>query len=163
MNDTQHWTVDPAASTVAFMVRGFWGLVPARGTLAIESGYASTVGGELVSGEIVIDAASVDTGLALRDRHLRGAHFFDAERHRQIVFSLMASKTTGDRLHGTAQIKATTMALDVPVAITNASARVEIHGRFDVDRRAAGLDHSPLGMVRGPAHIDAMITLRSAS
>lgn len=35
---------------------------------------------------VEIDAASIDTGVAQRDAHLRSADFFDAENHPQLVF-----------------------------------------------------------------------------
>jgi len=42
-------------------------------------------------------AASIDTGLAMRDRHLRGASFLDAERHPLITFaSRRVTRDNGD-------------------------------------------------------------------
>ncbi|MHA6805921.1 YceI family protein [Salinifilum ghardaiensis] len=37
--------------------------------------------------EVVIDAASVDTGVSMRDDHLRSADFFDVENHPRLYFS----------------------------------------------------------------------------
>ena len=51
--------------------------------------------------EATIEAASIDTGVADRDGHLRGADFFDAERFPQITFRSTrvenAPRNEGDR------------------------------------------------------------------
>jgi polyisoprenoid-binding protein YceI len=44
--------------------------------------------------EVVIDVASIDTGAADRDAHLRSAEFFDAERYPTITF--LSKRLEGD-------------------------------------------------------------------
>lgn len=49
--------------------------------------------------EVDVDADSVDTGLAARDRHLRGASFLNVARHPRITFvSRLVSLDGGDLL-----------------------------------------------------------------
>ena len=49
--------------------------------------------------ELIIDAASVDTGHAKRDEHLRGSDFFDVAKYPTITFvSKKVMKASPDRL-----------------------------------------------------------------
>jgi polyisoprenoid-binding protein YceI len=48
--------------------------------------------------DVVIDAASVSTGYAVFDQHLRGEDFFDVARHPNITFKSDSLKFIGDAL-----------------------------------------------------------------
>ena len=48
--------------------------------------------------DVVIDAASVSTGYAVFDQHLRGEDFFDVAKHPSITFKSESMKFDGDRL-----------------------------------------------------------------
>jgi polyisoprenoid-binding protein YceI len=76
------WTV-PADTTATFRARNF-GIRTVTGTLAIERGTVTVTGGRPVAAEGALAAASVATGIAKRDEHLRGPQFFDAGRHPSI-------------------------------------------------------------------------------
>jgi polyisoprenoid-binding protein YceI len=76
------WRLDPEGSTAEFRVPTLWGLATVRGRFHRLDGYADADG----SMELVIDAASLDTGNRQRDRHLRSADFFDCERHPDVRF-----------------------------------------------------------------------------
>lgn len=81
------WKIDPAHTDVLFSarhmmvtsVRGKFNEV--EGTLEIDEQEPTRS-----SGEFRIAAASLDTGVAQRDGHLRSADFFDAENHPWITF-----------------------------------------------------------------------------
>ena len=47
---------------------------------------------------LTIDAASLDTGNARRDKHLRSEDFFDVEHHPQVRFTSTSATVEGDRL-----------------------------------------------------------------
>jgi polyisoprenoid-binding protein YceI len=49
------------------------------------------------SGTITIDAASIDTGNAQRDGHLRSADFLDAEKYPTVTFKVTKVEQIGDR------------------------------------------------------------------
>jgi polyisoprenoid-binding protein YceI len=76
------WTI-PAAARAAFRGRSF-GIRTVTGTLAFEHGTVTVTGGRPVAAEGSLAAASVATGIAKRDEHLRSPQFFDAERHPSI-------------------------------------------------------------------------------
>jgi len=89
------YTVDKTHSVVEFKVRHMMSTVAGKftdfaGTVSADAGNptAATV-------EFTIQAASVDTGTADRDKDLRSANFFDVERYPTITFkSTKITKTS---------------------------------------------------------------------
>lgn len=81
------WELDPAHTTVEFAVkhmmfttvRGRFTDVKGRIEVDEENPDASSV-------EVEIGAASLDTGVEDRDKHLRSADFFDVENHPTLTF-----------------------------------------------------------------------------
>lgn len=81
------WKLDPAHSSLQFAVKHMV-IATVRGEFG-----AYTVDAEIDEADVTrsravvrIEAASIDTGNADRDAHLRSADFFDAEAHPAIVF-----------------------------------------------------------------------------
>ncbi len=58
---------------------------------------------------VALDVASIDTGQAARDGHLRSADFFDAEQHPTIEFvsTRIEGSGTSGRIHGDLTIRGT--------------------------------------------------------
>jgi polyisoprenoid-binding protein YceI len=83
-----HWVLDPAGSKVEFRVKHFWGLVTVRGWFDTISGEASVDGAGTISGQLTFDANSLNTKNARRDKHLRSADFFHAERHPSVLLTI---------------------------------------------------------------------------
>ena len=73
------WAVS-ADTRATFSARNF-GIRTVRGTLAMDRGTVTVTGGRPVAAEGALNAASVRTGIAQRDEHLRGPNFFQADRH----------------------------------------------------------------------------------
>jgi polyisoprenoid-binding protein YceI len=105
----------PESVRVTFAVRWF-GLVTVRGRFGRVGGSLRAV--DPVGGiEIVLDAASdsIQTGIALRDRHLRGARFLDAERHPAIAFRGTGTWQGGElTVSGTLCLRGATRSIVVP-------------------------------------------------
>ena len=80
------WQVDPAHSSVEFSVKHM-GIANVRGRFAEFQGTVE-VGNDAFSAKArgSIKVASIDTGEAQRDTHLRSADFFDAEAFPEISF-----------------------------------------------------------------------------
>ena len=146
------WMADPARTTVEFDVEHFWGLHTVRGRFRRFDGLyvVGTAGLEI---ELTIDAASVDTGNAARDKHLRSADFFDVDVHPQVRFT--STRITGlgnGRVHVRGELEVA--GTPVPVAF-DASVRVidgelELEATTTVDQRRFGMSQGPLRNVRPP-------------
>ena len=80
------YTVDPKHTYAAFEIDHL-GLSTARGTFDRTTG-TIVLDIEKKSGqiEVVIDTASIDTGLAKRDEHLRAPEFFNVDRYPAMTF-----------------------------------------------------------------------------
>jgi polyisoprenoid-binding protein YceI len=82
------WTLEPERSSVRFVSKTLWGLVPVNGRFTTVTGEARVTTDGQLSGRLVIRADSVRTGIGWRDRHLRAADFFDVGNHPDIVVDL---------------------------------------------------------------------------
>lgn len=113
---TSTWQLDPVHSSIEFSVKHMM-MTTVRGrfkefqgTLAADEEHPQ---GCCV--DVEIDAASIDTGTADRDAHLRSAEFFDVERYPTITFRSRRAEgefaQEGDRFRVTGEltIRDTTM------------------------------------------------------
>lgn len=113
------WTLDPAHSRIGFSVKHMM-VSTARGEFKSYSGSLNLDTEDFtrssVEGEI--EVASIDTGNADRDTHLRNNDFFDAPNHPKITFkSTRIERKAGDEyvVYGDLTIRGITkeVALDV--------------------------------------------------
>jgi len=89
------WKIDPNHSSVTFTIRHMMSKV--RGEMKIKEGWidADHDGVSKAGVEVVLDAASIDTGVAARDNHLRSADGnFDVANYPTITFK--SKRTEGD-------------------------------------------------------------------
>lgn len=84
------WAVDSDASTVAFSVRHI-GAATVRGRFERLEGWLDIGRDGTGAAGGWVDVASIDTGIALRDRALRSRGCFDAARHPRIAFDARAT------------------------------------------------------------------------
>jgi polyisoprenoid-binding protein YceI len=156
------WHVDAEDSTLTFRSRGMFGLATVRGSFG-------QFGGELVldggngSGELRIDAATLDTKNEKRDTHLRSADFFHVTNHPTVTFSLSELVPSADgtlKLGGTLRIRDNELLVEAPVRATQlAAGRLRLDTEVSVDREAAGVGWSKMGMIQGKAHLGASIVV----
>jgi polyisoprenoid-binding protein YceI len=114
---TGEYTIDPAHSSIGFTVRHAM-VTNIRGSFAQHEGTLRLDGTDPArsTASIDVDIASVDTGMADRDAHLRGADFFDAEKFPKMTFrSTGAEQLGGDkyRITGDLTIKDVTRPLAI--------------------------------------------------
>ena len=81
-----HWVIDADHSSVNFIVEHL-GITRLRGRFMDLLGRVESASGVL-RGEASVATASVSTGSEIRDRHLQGPDFLNAEQHPRIVFAL---------------------------------------------------------------------------
>ena len=146
------WQLDPTHSSVEFSVKHMmmttvrWRFKNVTATLTADEDHP-----EGCCVEVVIDAASIDTGVADRDAHLRGPDFFDAEQYPKITFKSEHAegnfKKEGDtfRVPGQLTIRDTTMPLTLECTYEGrgkdpwGKERAGFTARGEIDRREWGL------------------------
>jgi polyisoprenoid-binding protein YceI len=142
------WMVDPSHSSVGFEVRHLM-ITTVRGqfrefegTIVVAEGLADS----RVAGKAHV--ASIDTGEADRDAHLRSADFFDAERYPDITFEATRIEHVEGgmfRVFGDLTIRDRTHEISVATVVQGAgedpwgNERVGLQGRAVINRTAFGL------------------------
>ena len=91
------WGIDPAHSEIAFKVKHLM-ITNVKGSFTEFSGQLLTDGDDFSTAEIsfTINPASINTGVADRDAHLKSADFFDVENFSAISFTDGKLVKTGD-------------------------------------------------------------------
>ncbi len=93
------WLIDPAHSEIGFRVKHLV-FSNVRGTFRNVDARVFTMGDDFSQAEVdvIIDPASINTGIEQRDEHLRSGDFFDAEQFKEIRFTastLVPTETNG--------------------------------------------------------------------
>lgn len=85
--DTSEWTLDPAHSSVGFSVPHMM-VSEVDGKFKTYAGKALLEEADLTKSQVEFsaDVASIDTGDAKRDEHLRSPEFFDAQKFPKLTF-----------------------------------------------------------------------------
>jgi len=146
------WQLDPTHSSVEFSVKHMM-MTTVRGRFknvqATQRGDRDHP--EDAGVEATIETASIDTGVADRDAHLRGPDFFDAERYPRITFRSTRienpPKTEGDRFRVTGQLTIRDSAMEVVLDCEYEGRGTDPWGktragfsfRTEIDRREWGL------------------------
>jgi polyisoprenoid-binding protein YceI len=149
MMSTERWEIDSSHSGIHFSVRHLV-IAKVRGQFTRWTGTASVPGGDFsrASLDVLIDASSIDTGVADRDKHLRSADFFDVEQYPEITFkSSSVTPTSGDglKLQGALTIKGVTRDVTFEVESLGqakdpwGNQRAAFSATASVDRRDFGL------------------------
>jgi len=144
------WVLDPRASRVEFGVRHFWGAVTVRGWFERLEGEAAVGPDGKISGQLVMDAASLNTKNKQRDRHLRSADFFNAQDHPRVVVTVSRAELThGAQLAAEGELEAAGVRepLSFTAEVVDASPdAVTLQAGLTVDRSRFGMTWSPLRM-----------------
>lgn len=145
------WNLVPDRSAITFKVGNMWGLVNVKGRFTDFTGDGQLTGQGAVFGRVDIRAASLDTGIGLRDKHLRSPDFFDVDRFGEISVVVTAlHPTTGKAADVRANftIKGITAELPLPVTISELDdGSIRIAGETTLDRGRFDLGWNRLGMM----------------
>jgi len=143
------WNIDTTHSSIGFTVRHMV-FAKVRGRFASWNGALTLDPSDLTQAgvEVEIDAASIDTGVADRDNHLRSPDFFDVEKFGQLRFKSTQVEATGGeryRVHGELTIRDVTKAVVLEAEYSGqakdpwGNQRVAFTAKTAVDRREFGL------------------------
>ncbi|TDC66351.1 YceI family protein [Streptomyces hainanensis] len=164
---TGTWQLDPAASRVGISHRGMWGLITVRGAFATVGGRGEVTADGAAAGVVTLDAASLDTGHAKRDGHLRGAGFFDAEHHPEITLAVDGAERTGDdtvRAAGRLTVRGVSRPITVSATLADvADDALTLTTEFTVDRAEFGVGRKQLGMMPGLTTVTATLRFTRAA
>lgn len=152
MSDQTVWEIDPSHTSVEFAVKHMM-FTTVRGRFKQFRGkiQVDEQSPDRSSVEVEIDAASIDTGVADRDAHLRSADFLDVEKHPKLTFRSTlvegAMKKDGDRFRvvGDLTIRETTKAVTLDAVYEGrgqdpwGKERVGLRATTEIDRREWGL------------------------
>jgi len=133
------WSFDPPHCSVMFFVRHIFADVPGR--FAAYSGEVRFDPDNLAGGvvDVTVDMASVDTGVAKRDEHLRSPDFFDAAKYPSMRFVSREIVQAGPGRYvarGELTIKAVTLSVDIPFEYLGAAPSPLEQGRTVAGFRA---------------------------
>lgn len=81
------WAIDPSHSSVTFSIRHLMSKV--RGEMKVKEGWIENKGEDLSKArvDVVLDAATINTGIEMRDNHLRSADgHFDVANYPTVTF-----------------------------------------------------------------------------
>lgn len=145
---TSAWRLDPADSAVEFQVPNFWGLATVKGHFERFEGTLDLRAQPVL--QLIIEATSLETKNARRDKHLRSADFFDVERHPEVRFVSDTVALDGNALtvRGHLHAAGKSVPLELDAAVRDADGQLEIEAVTHTDHRQLGMMWSPLGMLR---------------
>ena len=143
------YTIDPDHSAVTFKIRHLFSNVTGNfnqfeGTIDYEPGKPETW-----KTQAVIQAASIDTNVDKRDKHLRSKDFFDVEKYPTITFkSTQVTDAAGEgaKLHGDLTIHGVTKPVVLDLAIHGVgndpwgNTRAGFTATVKIDRKEFGID-----------------------
>ncbi|AWB83815.1 YceI family protein [Corynebacterium liangguodongii] len=152
---TGTWNLDPAHSSVGFVVRHAM-VSKVRGTFT-DAAATLTVDGEAPERSRVtasVKTGSLNTGNADRDAHVRGEDFFDAESYPEMTFESTAFRVD-DSGNGTVEGNLTIKGVTKPVTLAvetfgvqtdpSGNVRAGFEASTSIDRTAFGIDfNAPL-------------------
>ena len=141
------WTLVPGRTSITFSAKGLW-VFTVSGTFEVADG-AGTVGDDgSVTGTLVVDATSLNTGNRPRDEHLRSADFFDVQAYPTITFAAKQVRP-GDSgqmdIDGDLAVHGHTRPLNVPAQVVVVDGVATVTADIHLDRSDWGLRYTKKG------------------
>lgn len=164
---TGRFTLDRAGSSIALRHKTLWGLTTVRGDFGSVTGSGEIAADGTGSGSLAVDAASLDTKHAKRDKHLRSNDFFDAEAFPAITFTAARITATGEgaaQVEGELTVRDTTRGLSFPARVEQQGTdAVVLRASVEIDRADFGMTWNQLGMLKGNATIELQLRFTAAN
>jgi polyisoprenoid-binding protein YceI len=136
--------IQPEASEITF--RATSRLMNAEGRFSKFSGEVLVDPAVLTGGRITltIDAASLDTGIEMRDNHLRSSDFFDVARFPTVAFQSVRIEAAGRRaiVVGRLTLHGVTREITVPIDVQITNTALVASGEFIVNRGEYAINYN---------------------
>jgi polyisoprenoid-binding protein YceI len=154
------WRLDAEQSRISFAVKHFWGAITVRGSFGVVRGEATVGADGTVTGQVTLDAASLNTKNKKRDEHLRSNDFFNADTHPEVTLTLTSVQPVEpDNLSVKASMAAAGHArpIEFTAHVDDASAQaITLHADVAIDRTDFAMTWSPLGIASKTATTTAV-------
>lgn len=142
--ESLRFRIQPEASEITF--RATSRLMNAEGHFGRFSGdvVADPAGPTGARITLTIDAASLETGIEMRDKHLRSADFFDIERFPTIAFQSVRVESAGRRatVMGRLTLHGVTREIAVPVDVQITETALVASGEFIINRGEYAMNYN---------------------
>jgi len=142
--DPLRFRIQPEASEITF--RATSRLMNAAGHFGLFSGDVVADPGGPAGARInlTIDAASIETGIEMRDKHLRSADFLDIEHFPTIAFQSVRVESAGRRatVVGRLTLHGVTREIAVPVDVQITDIALVASGEFIVNRGEYAMNYN---------------------
>ncbi|MBI1726313.1 MAG: YceI family protein [Candidatus Rokubacteria bacterium] len=112
-----------------------------------------------------IESASIDTGIGMRDTHLRSADFLDVARFPTMTFESRRVEVEGRRARVTGQLTlhGVTREIVVPVDVQFSESALVATGEFKLNRRDYGINYSSfLNPIGNTVHVTFTFRARAS-
>ncbi len=149
------WSVDPAHSSINFNIKHM-GISFIQGRFDQFKGVVHAPGANLDNGHFnfTVITSSINTGVEMRDKHLKSADFFDADQFPEMSFeSASFTKEKGNNyiLKGKLTIKDVTKEISIPVTFGGIAKNQQgkevagLQAKFTINRLDYNIKYDPTG------------------
>ena len=114
---------------------------------------------------LTIESASIDTGIGMRDKHLRSADFLDVARFPTMTFESQRVEVAGHRatVAGRLTLHGVTREIVVPVNVRFSESALVASGEFRLNRRDYGINYSSfLNPIGNAVHVTFTFRARAS-
>ncbi|HEX3803020.1 MAG TPA: YceI family protein [Solirubrobacteraceae bacterium] len=156
------WQIDPASSEVLFKARALFGLLPVTGAFERFTGEMIVDPEGAASGRLVVETASINSGIRKRDADLRSASYFDSDKYPEMTFTLEKLEPSGEdhlNVTGTLLILHTSIPVTFPAYAIAHGDHLHLEGGVTVDHDVAGLGWAKPALVGKRVRAEAALTL----
>jgi polyisoprenoid-binding protein YceI len=93
---------------------------------------------------VTVDANSINTGIDMRDDHLRDEDYFDVKKYP--VISFVSTAVSSTNVTGNLTIKGTTKQVSFPFTVKPSNGTYSFEGSFSINRRDFGVGSSSMSL-----------------
>jgi len=154
------WAVEGAS--VAFVIRNAG--LPVRGTIGgldadVRFDPAHPEGGSLRGS---LDPSAIETGIALRDRHLRGREYFHVDRYGRMDLRSIRLWRDGDQFRGAffLRIRDVLREVEIPFTFEQEGPQARLAGALVIDRLDYGIGKESL-ILSDEVRVEVEVALRA--